>query len=451
MSFRLFETAPEIYETFKESFVEHNAELTILDNDKLSSKTIDWLVYNAVFNKDEYVKSEARQVIRSLALPLGIRLSSIQGFYEAMGRGECGGFSVPAINIRGMTFDCARAVFKAAMRNHVGPFIFEIAKSEIEYTNQRPLEYTAVILAAAIKEGYRGPVFIQGDHFQVNANKYAEDSFDEIGSLKKLISDAIDAGFYNIDIDASTLVDLTKHKARDQQAPNFMVTAELTRYIRGLPSGDITVSIGGEIGEVGKKNSTEAELRAFMDGYNEELPGGMTGISKMSIQTGTSHGGVPLPNGKIAEVNVDFDTINKLSVVAREDYGLSGVVQHGASTLPDNLFHLFPERGASEVHLATGFQNQIYDHPMFPKELKDKIYTFLGMKFSGEKKEGETKEQFIYKTRKKAFGPFKENFWNLPPKVSDAIRKDLEDRFDMLFKSLKVVNTAGLLEEHIGD
>ncbi len=451
MSFRLFETATEIYETFKGSFVEHNTQLTVLDSERLSSKDIDWLVYNAVFNKDEYVKSEARQLIRSLALPLGIRLSSIQGLYEAMGRGECGGFSVPAINIRGMTFDCARAIFKSAMKNNVGPFIFEIAKSEIDYTNQRPLEYTAVILAAAIKEGYRGPVFIQGDHFQVNAKKYGEDSFEEIGSLKELISEAIDAGFYNIDIDASTLVDLTKYKTRDQQLPNFTVTAELTRYIRGLPSGDITVSIGGEIGEVGKKNSTETELRAFMDGYLDELPGGMTGISKMSIQTGTSHGGVPLPSGEIAEVKVDFDTIDKLSQVAREEYGLCGVVQHGASTLPDNFFHLFPERGASEVHLATGFQNQLYDHPMFPRELKNKIYTFLGMKFSSEKKEGDTKEQFFYKTRKKGFGPFKDNFWNLPAKVRDAIRKDLEDRFDMLFKSLNVVNTAGLLEEHIAD
>ena len=31
------------------------------------------------------------------------------------------------------------------------------------------------MLAAALREGFRGPVFIQGDHFQVNAKKYAVD------------------------------------------------------------------------------------------------------------------------------------------------------------------------------------------------------------------------------------------------------------------------------------
>ena len=84
-------------------------------------------------------------------------------------------------------------------------------------------------------------------------------------------------------------------------------------------------------------------------------------ISKVSIQTGTSHGGVPLPDGSMAKVSIDFDTLDRLSTVARDEYGMAGCVQHGASTLPDDAFHHFPEHGTAEIHLATGFQNILYD------------------------------------------------------------------------------------------
>ena len=90
------------------------------------------------------------------------------------------------------------------------------------------------------------------------------------------------------------------------------------------------------------------------------------GISKVSVQTGTSHGGVPLPDGGVAEVKLDFEVLRELGVVARE-YGLAGAVQHGASTLPDSLFHRFPEVETAEIHLATGFQNALYEHPGVPR------------------------------------------------------------------------------------
>ena len=86
------------------------------------------------------------------------------------------------------------------------------------------------------------------------------------------------------------------------------------------------------------------------------------GLSKISIQTGTSHGGVVLPDGSIANVNLDFGILLKLSRAARSAYGMGGTVQHGASTLPENAFGKFVESEAIEVHLATNFQNIIFDH-----------------------------------------------------------------------------------------
>ena len=74
---------------------------------------------------------------------------------------------------------------------------------------------------------------------------------------------------------------------------------------------------------------------------------------KVSVQTGTSHGGVPLPDGGVAEVKLDFEVLRELGEVARS-YGAAGAVQHGASTLPDELFHRFPAVETAEIHLATG-------------------------------------------------------------------------------------------------
>jgi fructose/tagatose bisphosphate aldolase len=436
-----FKSVGGIYDALKGAVKEKAGAIEVADEEALRGGGLDAVVYNAVFNSNTEIKNEARRVITEAAKAVGIPSVSIQGLYEAMGRGECAGFTVPAINIRALTYDTARAVFRAAMKNGAGAFIFEIAKSEIGYTDQRPSEYTACVLAAALKEGWRGPVFIQGDHFQINAKKYAQDDEKEVGSLKTLIKEAIEGGFLNIDIDASTIVDLSKPTVAEQQRPNFEVTAALTEYIRGLEPEGVTVSIGGEIGEVGGKNSTEEELRAFMDGYLAILGGRMKGISKISIQTGTSHGGVVMPDGSIAKVKVDFDTIEKLSKVAREAYGLSGVVQHGASTLPDDAFDHFFKRGAAEVHLATGFQNIQYESEAMPEGLKKEVYAYLKENLSGEMKEGMTEEQFIYKTRKKGIGPFKEQFWNIPEESRSHIGRELEERFDLLFKKLNAVNT----------
>jgi fructose/tagatose bisphosphate aldolase len=423
---------------------------TVVDAGVLRGDVIERLAFNAGVNEDADIRELSRCIIKAAAAALGIYSASIQGLYEAMGSGEVTGLTVPAINIRGLTYDVARAVFRAGAKNKSNAFIFEIAKSEIGYTAQRPAEYTVSLLAAAIKEGYKGPVFIQGDHFQINAKSYEADKAGEVDALKTLIKEAIEGEFYNIDIDASTLVDLSRPTVMDQQRPNFEITAFMTSYIRGLEPDGVTVSIGGEIGEVGSQNSTEEELRAFMDGYLDLVAERHKGISKISVQTGTSHGGVVLPDGTIAEVSVDFDVIEQLSKVSREAYGLSGVVQHGASTLPDDDFHLFRKREASEVHLATGFQNMIYDSASFPAELKQEINSYLKENMKADWGDGVTEEQFLYKTRKKGFGPFKEKMWLMPVATRDAISAELEDRFDYLFKQLNSVDTLETVKKYVG-
>jgi fructose/tagatose bisphosphate aldolase len=427
-------------------------DVRVLNESRFQEKLIDDLIYTVVFSPDPDIQEAAGFLIRRGAAELGIMQASIQSLYMAMGRKELGGFTVPAINIRGITYDVAQAVFRAAIKGNVGPVLFEIARSEIGYTKQRPLEYTCAVMAAAVKSGWRGPVFLQGDHFQINAKKFAADAEKETETVKNLIREAIVAGFYNIDIDTSTLVDLSQPTVKDQQRTNFTLAAELTTQIRDLEPEGITVSVGGEIGEVGGKNSTVDELQVFMDGYLEELKKRaevFQGISKISVQTGTTHGGVPLADGTIAKVKIDFDVLQKLSETSRTQYGLSGAVQHGASTLPDEAFDRFPATGTAEIHLATGFQNMIYDSFGFPAELRAKIYDHLKADMLDEWKEKDTVEQFIYKTRKKGFGPFKQEMWNLPADVRDKICNELEKQFAFLFDKLKVNGTRPVLDQFI--
>jgi fructose/tagatose bisphosphate aldolase len=427
-------------------------DVHILDEAKLKNELMDDLIYTAVFSSDEATQEAARWLIRRAGVAGGIMSASIQPLYEAMGRGELKGFTVPAINIRGLTYDVAQAVFRAAIKGQVGPVIFEIARSEIDYTLQRPIEYICAVTAAAIKTGYRGPIFLQGDHFQINAKKFAADAAKETQAVKNLIWEAIEAGFYNIDIDTSTLVDLTKAGVKEQQKTNYSLAAELTTMIRDLEPEGITVSVGGEIGEVGGKNSTVEELRAFMEGYLEELKKGgesLKGISKISVQTGTTHGGVPLADGSVAKVKIDFEVLQKLSELARSQYGLSGAVQHGASTLPDEAFDRFPAMGTAEIHLATGFQNIVYDSSNFPKDLREKIYEYFKDKMKDEWKEKDTEEQFIYKTRKKGFGPFKLEMWHLPAETRNKLGAELEKQFTFLFDKLKVTSTQKIVEQYV--
>lgn len=442
----------------KEELTHHLKGLVSLSNgsvhlenaDKLRGAPLDTLVKNSVLNPNGEIRGHCRHIIKSVAHELGIIPASIQDLYEARGRGENKGYTVPALNIRGLPYEMSRAIFRTAKATDCGAFIFEIAKSEIEYTFQRPHELMAVILGAAIQEQFRGPVFVQGDHFQVNAKRYHEDRDKEISGLKALISEALSAGFYNIDIDTSTLVTLDPEDVKEQQRLNFEVGVELTSYIRENEPEGITVSVGGEIGEVGKENSNEAELRAYMDNFNEDLAKvnpNYKGISKISIQTGTSHGGVPLPDGTVAEVQLDFDTLEKLSRISREEYHLAGAVQHGASTLPSDLFHKFPELETAEIHLATNFQNMIYDSAHFPADFKKEIYAHLHEAFADEKKPDMTDEQFIYKTRKKGFGPFRPQFWNLSDEIKTEIGKELEDEFHFLFEKLNAQNTTQIVRE----
>lgn len=443
----MWKTQEEMMNFLKDSATINNGKLEIT-NEAGFRESAEELTRNAVFNSNEELKNKARWIIWEASILLGCPSTSIQNLYMARGENAYKDFTVPAINIRTMTFDVSRTIFKTLKKLNSKTCLFEIARSEISYTFQRPAEYTAAVLGAAIAEGYKGPVCLQGDHFQVKASNWKTDPSREVGAVKDLITEAVNAGFYNIDIDTSTLVDLDQTSVEEEQRNNFEVTAELTKHVRNVEPKDVTVSVGGEIGEVGGKNSNKEELIAYLDG-TQKLLEGIKGPSKISIQTGTSHGGVPLPDGSVAEVKLDFNCLEELGKVARDTFHIGGVVQHGASTLPLEAFDNFTRTQTLEVHLATGFQNIIYDSKHLPKEIKDEIYTWLKDNCASDRKDSWTDEQFYYKTRKKGFGPVKEKMWDMPVENKNAIMAELETEFTTMFKKLGIENNAEIVDKYI--
>jgi len=420
--------------------------LVVLDEAAFRAQATRDLAWTSTFSEDQGAVEAARWIVWEASQVLDAKSASIHDLYMTRASGQVHGFTVPAINLRAQTFDMARIVYETAARDEVAAVILELARSEQTYTYQRPAEYATSVLAGALAAGWRGAVFIQGDHYQFNAAKYAKDPEAMTAEIRKACIDAIAAGYRNIDIDSSTLVDLSKATLDEQQHENYRRAAELTALIRKHQPENVTISVGGEIGEVGKQNSTPGELTAYLEGYRRELDtygAGLAGISKVSVQTGTTHGGIPLPDGGVAQVNLDFAVLSELGEMARRN-GLAGAVQHGASTLPDALFHRFPMVETAEIHLATGFQNALFDHPAFPPDLLREIEAWCTVNAADERKPGQTDEQFLYTTRKKAIGPFKRQLWDLPTK--DAILATQAQKIAFLFRELRVDSSRDMVE-----
>lgn len=439
----------ELLDLVENSLTVDGATVKVVDQ-KLFRKHVGKLVERSALASD-LTSGWARYLVRAAALELGVYPASIHELYMARGREEVPmTFTTPAFNLRALSYHAARAMFRAALKINGGAFIFELARSEMSYSAQRPSEYVTNILAAAVAEGYVGPVFIQGDHFQVSAKKYQANPEAELQAVQDLTIESIAAGFYNIDVDTSTLVDIHLPTVEEQQALNSKLSAELSKFIRDHEPAGVTISIGGEIGEVGTTNSNEFELRAYMNAYNvhlKEIAPGKAGLSKISVLTGTSHGGTVLADGSLAEVTIAFDVLRDLSRIGRKEYGMGGTVQHGASTVPEENFNKFVQHEAIEVHLATNFTTMFFDN--VPAEFKKEMYAWLDINNATDRKPGMTDEQFYYKTRKNAIGPFKAQSYALPEDAKTKLINAWEAQFDKLFNLLGVKDTKNFTDKYI--
>lgn len=384
--------------------------------------------------------------ILNLTWENGLYPASIAPIYRALGRGELPPMTIPAFNVRGLTYPLARAIWRAAMQSHCGPIIFELAPSESTGCDQTFEEYAALVIAAAFKEGYQGPVFLQGDHFSL-------DSADDLKWLEDLALQVIESGFYQIDIDGSHLFNQKAENLTDFHTPNAEITGKLIKSIRDMQPRDVHIALGGEVGEIGGRNTSVDDLVAFQVVLQKHLSDTTPGLDKISAQTGTTHSGIVLPDGTTGRMSVDFDLISDLSRQARLS-GWSGLVQHGASTLQFEDLARLPQAGVIEVHLATQIQNILFDHPAFPLDLREQMKRELVK--STRSAEGDhldtsdalSDAQRFYQARWAAWGIYKAQLWQLPSEVISQVSDSLADWATQIFRSLKVAQRSQVLKNY---
>ena len=410
---------------------------------------IDQLIDTANFGSG-LAQAQAHLDIWNLAQKTNNIPCSIAPIYFARGQNKLAhNFTVPAFNLRGLTYQTAQQLFLTAQKLKVGIFVIELARSEMQYTDQPPAVYVSNILAAAIKTNWQQPIFIQCDHFQVKNNGSDQIKDGEIDKLRSIVTEAINAGMYNIDLDGSMLIKQADNLL-EQQLENAKFVAHCATCIRELQPAGITISLGGEIGEIGSQhNSTIQDVQAFMDQFLNLFGQDYPGLSKLAVQTGTSHGGIVDEHGQIVKAQVAFENIKQMSEFSRDKYGMAGVVQHGASTLSKEEFAKFPYSQAIEIHLATGLQNLIFQHPAFPPELLKKMYSWLDENLAAEKKPHQTNQQFYYKMLKNIWKPFKKELWQLPTKNLQPILLSLGEEFEFFFQALGVVDSQKIIQQYI--
>jgi len=117
---------------------------------------------------------------------------------------------------------------------------------------------------------------------------------------------------------------------------------------------------------------------------------------------------------------------------------MGGAVQHGASTLPDDMFDLFPKKGTMEVHLATGFQNIIFDSASFPNRCWIRSMQVWQPSNPNEPQERPDRYSILLSDTQARFRRFQERDPGIYPRPNiDAICAEIEERFSFLLPAIE--------------
>ena len=268
--------------------------------------------------------------------------------------------------------------------------------------------------------------------------------------IRKACRDAIAAGYRNIDIDSSTLVDLSLPNVDEQQQVNYTRAAELTALIRELEPAGVTISVGGEIGEVGKANSTPEELRAYLDGFRRALDGFRPGAHRR--EQGERRDGhharrraAPRRRGGRGEARLrDDPRPRRGGSVVRARRRRPARREHAARTRCSTASRRSrPPRSTSRRASRTPSTSIRRSRRTLHREIESWCFANA----ADERKDGQTDQQFVYTTRKKAIGPFKRQLWDLPTK--DAILASQAEKIGYLYDQLRVTGRGRILDGRV--
>lgn len=321
--------------------------------------------------------------------------------------------------------------------------IFEIAKSEIGYTAQRPKEFYDMIVKTAQELEFDVPYVIHGDHITIKEN-----TPEAVKGGEDLIKEEIAAGFTSYAIDASHNFDVEAATVAEQLADNIDITTKLAGLIPEEAGLEVEV---GEVGKVDKKTGEKAltsveEAETFVKAIKD------AGFSPNLLATnnGTAHGNIYDASGNIVEqVGIDIDR-TKAIADAIAPYGVF-VAQHGITGTPLNLMHLLIGAGVFKGNVGTNWQNIALE--TMPADLVARMEEWTLSSKHAEKMKAKkpriSEKELCGKNIKHSIKEFKKEIDSLP---ADAVAKvDEASKASAMgfFKAFKAEGTASKVRKFI--
>ncbi|MBU0761434.1 MAG: class II fructose-bisphosphate aldolase [Candidatus Altiarchaeota archaeon] len=350
------------------------------------------------------------------------------------------GCIVMATNIR--ITHSARGIMLAAKELDAA-VMFEIAKSEIGYTDQPPKEFVRNIEQIAQEVEFNQPYVIHGDHIGIKEN-----TSEAVGAGEKLIKDMLDAGFTSFAIDASHNFDVGAPTVRQQLRDNIEITCKLAKLIPEQAGLEV------EVGEVGKKDPKTGEkalttveeaktyIQAIKDaGFNPNL---------IATNNGTAHGNTYDVNGNLVEqVGIDIER-TKAIADAIAPFG-TYVAQHGITGTPLNMMHLLIGAGVLKGNVGTNWQNVALDS--MPHDLVSRMEDWTLKSPHAEKmkakKPGISRNELVGKNIKNAIKVFKPEIDALSGDDRAKVDEATKNSALAFFKAFKAEGTASAVREYI--
>ena len=425
----LLRSAPGLKTLLSDTVEVRDNRVELIDAHRLRTERFDPLVYNAVFHESERLRYFLCWLIRRIASGLAIYPASLQGLYAAAARGQVHRFTAPAVSLRVMPYAAARACFRAAKATGCGAMILDLGQNATEGPAQLPVEYATCLLAAAIREGYEGPVFLQANYLHERRASDDTEHGDELDRLQDLAEEALGAGFFNLELDTADLEDLSLPDPAEQEKECYEDAAQLAGFVRKTEPAGVDTNLGVRMNSRGDAVHLPHRFRAFMDGFAGEFTdraGHVTGIAKLSLHIHSAE-----------ELRMAHD----LAEVARREYALATGVHYDGAPLPDELFAELPHIAVVEAHLGTRYEDLILHHPAFPAQLRDELYRWIDETYGELRGPEQDSANFHLQMRMTALDRFKQQLWDIAPENKDPIMAELQETFVADFKRLKVEDT----------
>lgn len=428
------------------------SELRLLVPQMFRGELVDRFVYTSILGGTQKLRHLCSLILRSAALAHGIWCDSIHPFYKTLSTGRKAVMTIPAYNVRGLTYSIVRTIFRTAQKLNAGPFIIEISPHEMSFTQQRADEIGACVLGAALRENYFGPVFIQGDHFKIDAHRSQQEKLTDTNRMQSLISDAIGNGFYNFDIDATHSLTCEHQAGRDALQDHFERVARVCEFIRQAQPQGVTAAMGVEFGSMSRLLTQKDLVLREIDMLQSNLAALQVtpGLTKICFHLDSDTNA--MDNGLVPHISQSLSqevlsALSGLSVQLKSMLQIAGLEIHAGSGISHSVLDNLPSNGIVEVHLGTQIQDIIFDHPRFPIGLTEEIHSYLETHCSMDLQAQTSRDYFYYTARKKSWGPFKKAICSLDERTKAAILQDIEKEVSLNFELLRVAGQRNRLDE----